>query len=334
MKKRVSIVIIGRNEERDIEKCVRAAQTAAGQIGGAEMIYVDSASTDNTAAIVGALGVRVVALKPDWELSPSAGRYIGTHCAGGEYILFLDADTLIYTDFLAAAIKHFEENLTVAGINGWLDDTDENGVTLAGVEERSGETIDVKWLRGPACFYRRAALIEAGSFNPFLKVEEEAELGLRLVKKGWRLQIIPLPMACHTRCYHLQTVESVISSFKRDIVTKRLGEVTNTIGYAFREGNGLAFCWLRFKTTIIFLGWLVASSLTLLLPAFVYPKLIFLCLFVPGFLSIIIKKRSVFQAWAFILSKLINFIDVLSGVHRIKIKNANSYPRDVVEYNL
>ena len=49
---KLSIVIIGRNEERGIAKCVEAAQAASGEIGGAEMIFVDSHSTDRTAEIV------------------------------------------------------------------------------------------------------------------------------------------------------------------------------------------------------------------------------------------------------------------------------------------
>ncbi|MCY7377677.1 MAG: glycosyltransferase [Pyrinomonadaceae bacterium] len=331
MNQKVSIVIIGRNEERGIEKCVRAALAAAEQIGGAEMIFVDSASTDSTVETVRALGVRVVSLKPDWELSPSAGRFIGSRCAAGEFVLFLDADTLIYRDFLPAAIKRFEQNPAVAGINGQIDDKDENDVLLSDVEDRSGGVMDVKWLRGPACFYRRAALVEAGSFNPYLKVEEEAELGLRLIKKGWRLQIIPLPMACHTRCYHLQTVASVISAWRRDIVSKRGGALTNTMAYAFREGNGLAFCWLRLKTTIIFLGWLSLLILCLLLPTTFHPLQIFAAFVVLGLAAIFIEKRDAAQVWVFILAKTLNFVDVLMGVHRIKIKSSSLYPLDVVE---
>ncbi len=49
MKGELSIVIIGRNEEQGIAKCIAAAQTAASEIGGAEIIFVDSASTDMTA---------------------------------------------------------------------------------------------------------------------------------------------------------------------------------------------------------------------------------------------------------------------------------------------
>lgn len=331
MNHKVSIVIIGRNEERGIGECLGAARAAAEQIGGAEIIFVDSASTDNTAAIAASFGARVLSLKPDWKLTPSAGRFVGSRYAAGEFILFIDADTLCYKDFLPAAIEHFQNNPELAGINGRLDDLNENGELLTDVEERFDEAADAKWLRGPCCFYRRRALLEAGSFNPHLAMEEEAELGLRLLKNGWRLQIIPVAMACHTRCYHLQTFKSIVSAFRRDIAVGRLGEITNTIAYAFSEGYGLAFCWLRLKTTIVFLFWLFLLSISLLLPAFLYPKTAFAAIFISGLLAIFRKKRSFRQTLLFIPAKISCLVDVLAGFHKINIKSIDSYPLDVVE---
>jgi len=332
MNHKVSIVIIGRNEERDIAKCVGAALSAAEQIGGAEIIFVDSASTDSTVSIVQSYGVRVLSLKPDWKLTPSAGRFIGSHYARGEFVLFLDADTLVYKDFLPGAIEYFQNNADVGGINGCLDDLNEKGELLSDVEERYETVTNVKWLRGPCCFYRKEALRKAGSFNPYLAVEEEAELGLRLIKNGWKLQIIPVPMACHTRCYNVRTVRNIISTYKRDIVTKRFGEITKTIGYAFSQGFGLAFCWIRLKTTIIFLAWFILLFLCLFLPTYLYPKAVFSSVAVLGLSAVFSKKRSVKQTLLFISDKLINFIDVLAGFHKINIKNSSLYPLDVIEH--
>ncbi|HEX8736683.1 MAG TPA: glycosyltransferase [Pyrinomonadaceae bacterium] len=332
MNHKVSIVIIGRNEERGIGECLSAAQLAAEQIGGAEIIYVDSASTDKTVAVAASFGVHVLSLKPDWKLSPSAGRFVGSHYARGDFILFIDADTLVYRDFLPAALEHFQNNADVGGINGRLDDLNENGELLTDVEERFDDVTDAKWLRGPCCFYRRRALEQAGSFNPYLAIEEEAELGLRLVKNGWKLQIIPVAMACHTRCYHLQTFKSIISAFRRDIVSKRLGEMTNTIARAFYEGFGMAFCWLRLKTTIVFLGWLILLSTSLFLPQSLFPKTVSAAIFILGLLAVFRKKRSWRQTFLFIPAKILCLVDVLAGFHKINLKSPRSYPLDVTEH--
>jgi cellulose synthase/poly-beta-1,6-N-acetylglucosamine synthase-like glycosyltransferase len=332
MNQRVSIIIIGRNEEAGIGKCIEAALSAADQIGGAEIIFVDSASTDRSVSIARSCGVRVLSLKPAWKLTPSAGRFIGSHFAKGEFVLFLDADTLVYRDFLPHALRHFDDHADLGGINGYLDDLNEKGEIMLDVEERYPAATDVKWLRGPCCFYRKEALEKVGSFNPYLAVEEEAELGLRLIKNGWRLQQIPVPMACHTRCFNVRTVRNVISTYRRDIVSRRFGEITKTIGCAFSQGFGLAFCWVRLKTTIVFLAWLFLLFLSLFLPADFYPKAVFSLLAVLGMTAVLVKKRSVKQSLLFISDKIYNFIDVLAGVHKISVKSPGSYPLDVVDH--
>ncbi len=323
--------MIGRNEAGSIAACIDAAQGAADQIGGAEMIFVDSASSDDTVEIVRSRGVRVLCLRPDSKLCPSAGRYIGSQYAAGEYILFLDADTLLYEDFLVRAIAHFDGDPSLGGVNGRLDDLNERGELLEGVEDRYDHIADVKWLRGPCCFYRKTALLDVGSFNPHAAMEEEAELGLRLISAGWRLKLVPIPMACHTRCYHLQTIGSLITTFKRDVDSGRLGEISRTIAYAFKAGNGLAFCWLRLKTTIIFLVWLALLVSTLLLPAYLSPGLVALALIVLGLFAVFARKRSVRQTLLFVPNKIFCIIDILAGAGKLSLTPPGLYPLDVID---
>lgn len=327
MDQTLSIVIIGRNEAAGLAECVNAAKAAAAEIGGAEVIYVDSASTDASVDIAAGLGCRVLSMRPEWKLCPSAGRFIGSRYAAGEFVLFLDADTHIYKGFLAPAIEHFRSQPNVAGINGRIDDLDENGQLLIDAEERHDDVADTKWLRGPACLYRREALMAVGSFNPHLPMEEEAELGLRLTKAGWRLQLIPVPMACHTRCYHWETVSRALAAFRRDIEVGRIGEITRTIAAAASQGNGLAFCWLRLKTTIVLLAWLGL----ILLAAFVHAA-VAAGFLVAGLGLILIKKRSLGRAVAFMVNKLLIVADVLAGIPKIAVPTRGNFPVDVVEH--
>lgn len=314
MEHNVSIVIIGRNEERAIGKCIDAALAAAKQIGGAEMIYVDSNSTDNTVAAVAKYGVRVVMLDKKLRACPSAGRYAGSLAATGEYILFLDADTLIYPEFLPKAIEHLKSDARLGGVNGRIDDLDETGSVVTEIDDRSDDIMDVKWLRGPSCLYRRTALLEAGSFNPELAIEEEAELGLRIVAHGWKLKVLPIPMSCHTRAFHPNSLRSTWATFRRDIRSQRIGEITRTIACARRAGNGVEFLRLRLITTIAFSGWLTVIAACALLPSAAYPRYIEASLFLLGAAAIFIKKRSIAQSITFAVAKTINLIDILVGI--------------------
>jgi cellulose synthase/poly-beta-1,6-N-acetylglucosamine synthase-like glycosyltransferase len=319
MEKRLSIVIIGRNEASSIRRCATAVMAAADQIGGAEMIYVDSNSTDETVAIMDSLGFKTVTVYPGLRMTPSAGRFVGSRLAKGDYVLFLDADTLIYRDFLPIALDALDDDPSIGGVGGPIDDFTESGESVKGVEEPCEGEAEVKWLRGPCCLYRREALMQAGSFDPNLAMEEEAELGLRLTKLGWRLKKIPIAMAMHTRCYHGDSLASVINTFIRDGRARRLGEITKTISHAFIAGNGFAFCWLRLKTSILFAGWLILIGAAVMLPAFLHPWKIAGLIALSGFFLLYLKKRSIYQAVIFIPSKTLNLVDILMGIHKIEI---------------
>lgn len=318
MKNELSIIMIGRNEETSIGKCVEAALRAADEIGGAKLIYVDSHSTDNTVAEVRRYAIDVRMLDGKLRPSPSAARHFGSRQTDSEYILFLDADTLIYAGFLRLALEQLRSDPTLAGINGRIKDTTANGEPVDGVDEVSDQPQYVKWLRGPCCLYRRSALLEVGSFDAELAIEEEAELGLRLIRAGWKLKTIPVPMAHHTRCHHPMSVGSLFSTFMRDLRYGRVGEITKTMLHALRAGNGVTFCWLRLKTTVLFLVWLfVVGAVVLLVPVHLRPGLVSMSLAMIGFLVILAKKRSLSQALLFIPTRVLTVVELLIGIRKI-----------------
>ncbi|MBC7797127.1 MAG: glycosyltransferase [Pyrinomonadaceae bacterium] len=326
MQYKVSIVIIARNEENAIAVCIKAAQNAADEIGGAEIFLADSASTDKTAEIAKSMGVCVLPLLTDWVLSASAGRFVGSHFAEGDFILFIDADTLVYKGFLPRAIAHLEANPKIAGVNGYLHDTDENGNVLNNIEKKFADVTNIDWLRGPCCFYRATALKAVGSFNPYLTSEEEAELGLRLYKNGWQLQILPFPMAHHTRCANEKNVTSIFVNYKRQFLARRLGGLTKSVGYAFKGGYGLIFCWTRLKTTILFSIWILIMLCGLMLPDFLFPKSIFTLSLLLGIAMVLVKKRSVFETFAFFVLKTLSILNLIVGIGQISFKSPNDYP--------
>lgn len=330
MNDKVSMIIIGRNEAKSIGLCADAAIAAAKQIGGAQLIYVDSHSTDDTVRIMEERGFEVVALERGMRLSPSAGRHVGSNIARGDIAVFLDADTLIYRDFLPVAIAAFEADPKLGGFSGSIDDHSESGERVIGVEEPCDAEMDVRWLRGPCCVYRRTALVQTGSFDPDLAMEEEAELGLRLTGSGWRLRKAPVPMARHTRCFHGDSITSIWATFKRDWRSGRLGEITRTISHAFIAGYGIPFCWMRLNTTILFVGWALLASAAMLLPARYYPGTIALLITAVTFAAVYYRKRRLYQALIFFPSKLLNVIDILMGVHKIKLRGARTAAPTIV----
>ena len=91
--KEISIIIIGRNEAARIEACLRSVFASLDGCGDCEILYVDSASDDNTVEIAGQFPIRILQLRPTWRLSAAAGRFVGYHHSSGKYLLFVDGDT-------------------------------------------------------------------------------------------------------------------------------------------------------------------------------------------------------------------------------------------------
>jgi glycosyltransferase involved in cell wall biosynthesis len=94
----VTVVILARNEEDVIERCIRSAFFAK------EILVVDSGSTDSTPEIAQRLGARVVA--KDWPGDFSIQRNFADANARFPWVLQLDADEIITAE-LAGEISDF-----------------------------------------------------------------------------------------------------------------------------------------------------------------------------------------------------------------------------------
>ena len=85
---RISLVMIVKNEERSLEKCLRSAASLVD-----EMIIADTGSTDGTKAIAERMGARVWDYK--WTNDFSAARNYALSHSSGDWNLILDADEIL-----------------------------------------------------------------------------------------------------------------------------------------------------------------------------------------------------------------------------------------------
>jgi chlorobactene glucosyltransferase len=118
----VSVVIPARNEQRNIERCVRSVLSS--NYPALEVIVVDDHSTDGTGDMARAIGdprLRVINapnLPAGWFGKQWACATGASHAAG-ELLLFTDADTLHGADLLPRAVNAVRERqadlFTIAG---------------------------------------------------------------------------------------------------------------------------------------------------------------------------------------------------------------------------
>ncbi|MCJ7792459.1 MAG: glycosyltransferase family 2 protein [Candidatus Marinimicrobia bacterium] len=83
--KKLSVVIITRNEAKNIAACLQSVQWAD------EVILVDSGSTDKTREIAQKAGAKIISL-PFKELAFAQWRNEGLKAAKGKWLLYVDAD--------------------------------------------------------------------------------------------------------------------------------------------------------------------------------------------------------------------------------------------------
>ncbi len=114
-RKRVSVLIAARNEERNIRDALRSI---LGQDHPAvEFIVVNDRSTDRTGEILSALAseeprlkvVTVTELPAGW-LGKNHALHLAARSASGEILLFTDADIVMRSDTVRRAVSYLEEH--------------------------------------------------------------------------------------------------------------------------------------------------------------------------------------------------------------------------------
>jgi cellulose synthase/poly-beta-1,6-N-acetylglucosamine synthase-like glycosyltransferase len=120
----VSVIIPARNEQRNIERCVRSV--LATRHPSLEVIVVNDHSTDETGTIARAIArddERLVVIDapdlPDGWFGKQWACATGARVAGGELLLFTDADTRHESDLLPRAVNALRDRgaslLSIAG---------------------------------------------------------------------------------------------------------------------------------------------------------------------------------------------------------------------------
>lgn len=144
-----------------------------------EVIVVDNASTDDTAQIALAFGARVVT---ESRRQISSVRNAGAAACTGEYIIFVDADTLISPDLLGAVLDEFDAG--VCG-GGSLIRFELEATGFAAWTSRFWHRVSKQFKLPAGCFLysRRDAFFAVGGFSQEVYATEEIWFSRKL--KAW-----------------------------------------------------------------------------------------------------------------------------------------------------
>jgi cellulose synthase/poly-beta-1,6-N-acetylglucosamine synthase-like glycosyltransferase len=222
---RIAAVAIGRNEG---QRLVRSLASLQGRVN--RIVYVDSGSTDGSVAQARAAGAEVVELAPDTLFTVSRARNAGFfHLLETgdtpDLVQFIDGDCEVQPGWIETAVAFLEDHPDIAAVSGrrrerYPDATLWNRVIDAEWDSPVGETVGC----GGDVMMRREALAAVGGYDPDTIVGEEAEVCIRMRRKGWRIWRLDAEMTLH------------------DVAMTRFGQWwrrTRRVGYGYGEAVAL-----------------------------------------------------------------------------------------------
>jgi glycosyltransferase involved in cell wall biosynthesis len=191
---RVSVIVPARNAEHQLPRLCAGLRCQTVAASTFELIIVDDASSDRTAAIVEAEpGARLIRLRDPVGPYPARNRAVAR--ARGELLAFTDADVLPAPDWLEHGVRAFERadvDLVAGGIRIPLP-AHPSAVSLIDAARHLDQERYVRDGFGVTAnlWVRRAAFDEIGGFNERILSGGDGEFGRRARAAGKRLLYVP-----------------------------------------------------------------------------------------------------------------------------------------------
>jgi len=197
----VSFIVIARDEEFIIKKCINSIIQVSQYIDNHEIIFIDSSSTDKTLEIVRRIRsnkIRVFQLES--PLNAASARNIGIRYAKYNFIFFIDGDVEIDKSFVLEAIKELDAD-NIGIVTGQLAEQQYSldfQEKLEFIKDRQG--ISKKGFRllpdGGIFITKKEVLNDIGGFDEILKINEDIDFILRVMSK-YKILGVPLKMGIH-----------------------------------------------------------------------------------------------------------------------------------------
>jgi GT2 family glycosyltransferase len=184
-----------------------------------EVIVVDDHSTDQTAEVLGGYGGRVRVVRHETNRGFATSCNDGAAAAAGEFVVFLNNDTIPQPGWLDALVDYADRHPRAAVVGSKLlfpDDTVQHaGIVFdqlhmprhiyagfPGDHPAVNKSRRFQTVTGACILVRRAAFEEVGGFDPaFLNSYEDTDLCLKLGERGYEVHY------CHESVlYHLESV--------------------------------------------------------------------------------------------------------------------------------
>lgn len=206
----ISIVIPAHNAGRHLGDCLRSV--AQSSVLPSETIVVDDASTDDTLGCAAAFNVRVIASAG--RGGPAQARNRGALSAGGDILLFLDADVTLHPDAIERARAILEAHPELDAVFGSYDDNPEapgfvsqfRNLLHCFVHQTGRRQASTFWAGCGAI--RRDVFLRNSGFDVAYSIPsiEDIEFGARLTDRGGHIELRPEIQVKHAKRWTLSNM--------------------------------------------------------------------------------------------------------------------------------
>ena len=262
---KVSIIIVNYNGKELLQKCLDSLLNV--RYDNFEIILVDNNSTDGTVEFITKNHPSIIIIKLDSNKGFAEPNNIAAKLAKGEYLLFLNNDTIVTPNFISEMVKVMETDKKIAICQSLLlkpdGSIDSSGdfIDNLGVVYNSKTKIDeireVSSAKGASMLVRSDIFKKLNGFDQkFFVTFEDVDLCWRSWILGYRVLIIPTSIVYHVGGITIKKLKSEIAfhGFKNQISMKITNFETRLvfkklliffIKYGLRESK----IWLDYSLT-------------------------------------------------------------------------------------
>lgn len=223
--KLISIVIVTYNSQNDIQRCVQSIQQSTEL--PYEIIVVDNNSTDNTIEQLKSFHDVKVVFNPK-NRGFSAATNQGIDAARGDYVVFLNPDTMVTKGWATRMAQHFDNGVGAVGpvsnyvagaqkVVHYISQEMGNAQSLDDFadklyQQNRGKSVNTLLLIGFCMMVRKSVLDCVGGLDEDLFLgNDDLELSLRLRLKGFELRIATDAFVYHKGQASFKTVDHILT---------------------------------------------------------------------------------------------------------------------------
>lgn len=214
----LSVIIVNYNDRLHLPACLSSLEKALSSLS-AEVILVDNQSEDGSPALVRSSYPWVSLIENERNVGYPRANNIGFRRSHGEYVLFLNTDTVMPADAPASLLSGIKARPQIAAVGPALVHEDGGFQVSFGKSvsffsqlcqklilnpyyrqalRRSRKPRAAGWLSGACLLARRTAIEAAGLFDEaFFFYFEDIDLCRRISGQGFELIFLPAVQVCH-----------------------------------------------------------------------------------------------------------------------------------------